>query len=190
MVFVAHLSGSKFACIWRRICDTTASRAKIRNYGSCSEPPGDSLQRQIHSVITKTRTANDSQRQLRSSSNIQIPSARTNIYQNFFIPRTSKDWNSLPMNVPSNPSLPQFKRYLDKNKSKVPPYYYIGDRRCQILHARLRLGCISLKADLFNNHLSETDKCTCGKPETAPHYFLECVNFRAVHAATSQSLTY
>ena len=128
------------------------------------------------------------QRQLRSGSNIHIPSARTNIYQNSFIPRTSKDWNSLPINVMSNPSLPQFKKYLDKNKSKVPPYYYIGDRRCQILHARLRLGCSSLNADLFNNHLSETDKCTCGEPETAQHFFFQCANFRAVRAATILSL--
>ena len=116
-------------------------------------------------------------RQLRSVSNIHIPSARTNIYQNSFIPRTSKDWNTIP-------SLPQFKRYLDKIKFKVSPYYYIGDRRCQILHARLRFGCSSL------NHLSETDKCTSGEPETAQHYFFQCANFKAVRAETIQSLPY
>ena len=128
-----------------------------------------------------------SQRQLRSSSNFQTPSARTNLYQNSFIPKTSKDWNSLPTHVTSNPSLQEFKRYLDKDKVKVPQYfYYLEDRRCQILHTRLRLGCSSLNADLFKNHLSETDMCTCGKPETAEHYFLECTKYITTRTETIQ----
>ena len=113
------------------------------------------------------------------------PSARTNLYQNSFIPKTSKDWNSLPTHVTSNPSLQEFKRYLDKDKVKVPQYfYYLEDRRCQILHTRLRLGCSSLNADLFKNHLSETDMCICGKPETAEHYFLECNKYITARAET------
>ena len=128
-----------------------------------------------------------SQRQLRSSSNFQTPSARTNLYQNSFIPKTSKDWNSLPTHVTSNPSLQEFKRYLDKDKVKVPQYFhYLEDRRCQILHTRLRLGCSSLNADLFKNHLSETDMCICGKPETAEHYFLECNKYVTARAETIQ----
>ena len=44
----------------------------------------------------------------------------------------------------------------------------------QILHTRLRLGCISLNADSFSNRISDTDKYSCGLIETAEHcpYYL------------------
>ena len=125
-----------------------------------------------------------SQRQLRSSSNCQTPSARTNFIPKFF---HSKNFERLEFftHVTSNPSLQELKRYLDKDKVKVPQYfYYLEDRRCQILHSRLRLGCSSLNSDLFKNHLSKTDVCTCGKPETAEHYFLECNKYITARAET------
>ena len=52
--------------------------------------------------------------------------------------------------------LASFKHLLDQGKTKVPKYYYQGERNAQVLHARLRLGCSSLNADLYNNHISET----------------------------------
>ena len=60
----------------------------------------------------------------------------------------------------------EFKRYLCKDTGVTPPYMYFGERRCQILHTRLRLGCSSLNFDLFKNHLRDDDKCACGSPET------------------------
>ena len=59
----------------------------------------------------------------------------------------------------------------------VPIYFYSGERICQILHARLRLGCSSLNADLYRNYLREDNKCTCGLPETVTHFFYECNNY-------------
>ena len=122
---------------------------------------------------------------MRSGSNIHIPTACTNIYQNSFIPRTSTDWNSLLVNVTSNPSLPQFERYLDKNKSKVPPYY---SHRGPPLSNSPRSTTVSLQLSECWS-LLETDKCTCGEPETAQHYFFQCANFRAVRAATNSIIT-
>ena len=31
--------------------------------------------------------------------------------------------------------------------------------------------------DLFNNHIIDTDKCSCGSTETADHYLVHCTNY-------------
>ena len=80
-----------------------------------------------------------SQRNLRSQRNIHIPRSRTNLYKDSFIPKTSKDWNSLPESARIVQSLGEFRRFLDKDKIIVPNYYYFGQRKSQVIHTRLRL---------------------------------------------------
>ena len=47
-----------------------------------------------------------------------------------------------------------------------------------MLHARIRNSCSDLKSDLFQNHLTDDKKCTCGYDnENALHYFFECNNY-------------
>ena len=89
-----------------------------------------------------------SQRNLRSRSNLQTPLCRTNLYSNSFINKTASDWNSLPGNIRDLKSLCEFKRFIDKDKRKIPIYFYFGERKSQVFHTRLRLGCSSLNADL------------------------------------------
>ena len=67
-----------------------------------------------------------------------------------------------------------FKRLLNRDKVKVPSFFYNGNRKAQISHARIRLECSSLNADLFNNHISLTNKCSCGSVGTAEHFLLHC----------------
>ena len=50
----------------------------------------------------------------------------------------------------------------------------------QVLHACLRLGCSSLNADLYNNHISENNSCSCGQPETAEHFLLNCNKYTSI----------
>ena len=73
------------------------------------------------------------------------------LYQNSFLIQTIKDGNALPDNVKLINSNMEFKRYLCKDTGVTPPYMYFNERRCQILHTRLRLGCSSLNSDLFKN---------------------------------------
>ena len=80
----------------------------------------------------------------------------------------------MPENIKLCNSDAQFKRYLNKDNKVVPTYFYVGERRSQILHTRLRLGCSLLNSDLYKNHLRDNDKCICGAPETAEHFFFEC----------------
>ena len=77
---------------------------------------------------------------------------------------------------------------LSRDKRKVPLYFYNGERKAQILHKRLKLGCSSLNADLFNNHISITDKCICGSIESAEHYFLHCDRYATLREETINTI--
>ena len=129
-----------------------------------------------------------SQRNLRTGQNLQVPRSRTVLYSNSFIPKTIRDWNALPNNLKNSPSLNSFKLELNRDLPKIPKYYLSGDRKAQILHTRLRLGCSSLNSDLFNNHVSNTDRCICGSQETAKHFLLECPKYIDTRNTTINSL--
>ena len=109
--------------------------------------------------------------------NLTVPRSRTNLYDKSFIPLATREWNSLPENMKTCTSLNTFKHLPDRDKINIPKYFYAGDRKAKILHTRLRLGCSSLNADLFSNHISDTDICSCGLVETAEHYLLDCPHY-------------
>jgi hypothetical protein len=71
-------------------------------------------------------------------------------YSNSFLPSSIKDWNDLPVELRNAPSLAIFKKRLNEDVQKVPAHHYIGERRYQIIHTRLRTHCSSLKEHLFS----------------------------------------
>merc|ERR1712115_433887 len=104
-----------------------------------------------------------------------IPQCRTELYRKSFFPSATKLWNKLPEQIQRTESFGELKRHLRKDDIIIPPYYYIGNRKEQILHCRIRIGMSDLNNDLFNRHLSEIKSCKCGaNEETAIHYLLEC----------------
>ena len=129
-----------------------------------------------------------SNRNLRNQTDFTIPRSRTNLYDSSFIPTATREWNSLPAEIKSSTSISIFKRMLNRDKIKVPSFFYNGDRKAQVLHARLRLGCSSLNADLFNNHISMTNKCSCGSIETAEHFFLHCRKYTSLRDETINTI--
>jgi hypothetical protein len=103
------------------------------------------------------------------------PFCQTDIYSRSFIPSTTALWNNLPDNVKQFQSIGQLKNYLRMQDSNIPPYYYRGERKEQILHCRLRLGMSDLNNDLFERHIIQNPSCACLYPsETAEHYLLHC----------------
>ena len=74
-------------------------------------------------------------------------------------------------------------KYLDiisslNIENNIPPYYYnTGSRRGQILHARLRMRCSSLKQHLYLRNIEPSPLCTCGKVESCFHFLLECTHY-------------
>ena len=111
---------------------------------------------------------------LRNSDNVNSIPARTAMNVNSFLPTVIRDWNNLPTDVRNSQSLLSFKRYLDKDKKYTPKYYYVGARKLQILHTRLRTKSSSLNQHLFLKNLSLSALCHCGEVETTYHYLLEC----------------
>ena len=58
---------------------------------------------------------------------------------------------------------------------KPPLYFSMGIRIANILHARLRQKCSSLKCDLFRCNLIASCNCDCGNYiESVDHFFLKC----------------
>ena len=106
----------------------------------------------------------------RRNNNIQTINCRTSFYKNPFLSSSVIEWRD-GLKSSSKYAL---KQYL-KNNRTVPKYYNHGNRRSQVLHARLRLNCSSLNEHLFNKNLVASNRCTCGQIESTSHYILHYV---------------
>ena len=113
---------------------------------------------------------------LRNANNLQTVETRTRQYYNSFLPSVIREWNGLSEETRNASSVSVFKSRLDQNVivPQIPKYFYIGDRRLQMLHTRLRTNCSALNQDLFRKNISDTSQCICGSTETADHFLLEC----------------
>ena len=89
-------------------------------------------------------------------------------------------WNNLPESFMSASTLPEFKRMLTKEISKIPEYYYAGDRFSQILHTRLRTECSSLNQHLFRRGLVPSPTCMCGDIESNEHFLMRCSRYSQI----------
>ena len=119
----------------------------------------------------------------------QIPRCRTETLRKSFFPSTVDLWNSLPEDIQQTSSISAFKRYLAIPITKVPSYYYVGDRKAQIIHCRLRLQTSDLFDDLKLRHLRDDSICTCGDDiETAKHFLLHCSNYSEIRTNTILTL--
>ena len=128
-------------------------------------------------------------RRQRNEDDFVTPRSKTNLYQNSFLQKTVRDLNNLPIEIVSASSLNSFKNLITRNLMKPPKYYYEGDRRAQILHTLLRLGCSSLNYDLFKNHVADTNKWNCGLIESAEHFLLHCARYDNIKFVTLHKIT-
>ena len=78
------------------------------------------------------------------------------------------------MPIPFTP----FKRLLNMDKSSTPAHFYIGNRKSQVLHTRLRTKCSALNADLFSKGVVISPVCHCGLIENTYHYFFACPSYQ------------
>jgi hypothetical protein len=101
---------------------------------------------------------------------------RTEQYKNSFLPKVTRAWNNLPLDTRQIESHAAFKTKLLHNKPTVNKLYYMGDRKINIAHARLRMGCSLLNYDLhFNIHVVNSPSCACGYQfETIKHLIFDC----------------
>ena len=126
------------------------------------------------SSLVPQSVSNISRYNLRNSNNLQTLDARTSLYYNSFLPSTVRAWNNVNDEVKQSDSLNTFKGFLTKDKLLVPKHFYVGHRKVQVLHTRLRTNCSSLNLDLFTRNISDSPLCQCGSVENAQHFFSHC----------------
>ena len=100
---------------------------------------------------------------------------RLRISEISFIPSTVRIWNDLSPTIRNLQTISEIKLKIKGGQFKPPVYYGEGSTKFNILHARLRHQCSSLKAELTKIHVVDDPKCSCGSPiEDAIHFLLEC----------------
>jgi hypothetical protein len=126
--------------------------------------------------LLPTKVENRTHHNLRSKNDIDTPYARIDAHKYSFLPSTIKDWNMLSTAIKESKSINAFIHALSKTKDKPPPLYYMGNRRINAHHARMRIGCSALKFDLFDQLKVIPDPtCACkGGRETAIHFLYDC----------------
>ena len=115
---------------------------------------------------------------MRSRQNISQVRTKTNTYNNSFFPATIRQWNLLPSSVRNSEDIDTFRRKLDKGRPKTNELFYIGNRKANILHAKIRMGCSQLNHDMHKIGIVTSPACSCGAEiENSFHYFFECTKY-------------
>ena len=130
----------------------------------------------LNSLVPPT-VGNSSVYNLRSPNNLRNIPCRTSFYKNSFLPAVISDWNSLTDDMKSAETLTAFKYRLNLGKPVPKQLYFYGDRKIQIIHARLRNRCSSLNHHLYVKKIVQSPLCTCGSVESTEHFFLQCPNY-------------
>lgn len=169
--------------LWRMCCDTqTHSLAHISSHAVHCKTP------EYLSNILETQTSKDGTHNTISNNSIREIFARTKLYYESFFPSTIRLWNTLPNEIQNNPSLNNFKKYLNRSNINIPDYYNFGSRKGQILHSQLRLESSALKLYMFRRNLCPSPLCTCGSIESNDHYLLYCPNYNVIRSETINKL--
>ena len=142
------------------------------------------------SSLVPQLNSNISNYNLRNSNNLYSIACRTNLYKNSFLPSVVDEWNSIPQDIRNLASVSSFKNYLNIDRPIPNQLFFVGKRRFQIIHARLRNECSSLKHHLFMRNIVESPLCVCGAIETNQHYFFECPVYRNERSVLLRSLSY
>jgi hypothetical protein len=99
---------------------------------------------------------------LRNSLQYRVPRCRLETFSKSFFPSTIRSWNSLDPNFKSIQTTSKLKQISRANLFKVFNNYLLGNRKCNIIHTRLRHQCSSLGSDLFTANIISDSSCACG----------------------------
>ena len=127
---------------------------------------------------------NQSQYSLRNSNNIMSVHANSTLYSNSFLPSVIRAWNNLPIEIRNRTSVTQFKCKLAEHINRPPIWFYFGSRKAQMFHTRLELECSSLRHHLYRKTFIDSPLCSCGRPGTTKHFFVECPNHHLIRICT------
>ena len=114
---------------------------------------------------------------VRNRNDYTVPRCRLSLYQSSFIPFVINLWNSLDNDIRNTRTFDTFKINLRRKVvlAKIPAHFLVGDGRPNVLYARLRRNCSSLKYDLFRSNIITDSRCVCGYiREDASYFLLNC----------------
>ncbi len=118
-------------------------------------------------------------RNLRSNNDLTLPQCRINKYKNSFLPKAITLWNHLSTDAKNISNYFSFKSYLEKSVSTTNSLFYVGNRKFNIIMARLRMKCSDLCGHLFQLKIVDDPRCKCGYMfEDSVHFFLVCPLYR------------
>ena len=135
-----------------------------------------SLPDYITNALPRTRQQ-ATRRTLRNASQYSLPQNNTTLFQRSFIPATTRNWNKLPECIRATASPKSFKRGVLQllGVPPPPPYYILGSKIGNILHAKLRMGMSDLNAHQYSVQKTLTPSCHCkDTPETTNHFITQC----------------
>ena len=141
------------------------------------------------SSLIPSRVGDTTTYPLRNSSNLRNINCRTQLLSKSFLPSSISLWNTLPESVRSSPSLPSFKYNLTKNKRTTPLFYYDGDRKWNVIHARLRMHCSKLNEHLYSKNIVDSPFCHCGQIEDTYHFFFLCPLYQNIRDSLFAALS-
>ena len=114
---------------------------------------------------------------VRNRNDYTVPRCRLLLYQSSFISSVINIWNSLGNDTRNTRTFETFKINIKRKVvlAKIPGHFLVGDRRSNILHARLRRNCSSLKYDLFRSNIITDSRCIFEFiREDASYFLLNC----------------
>ena len=126
---------------------------------------------------------------LRNFADLLTIHASSQLYYNSFLPSEIRDWNELPEDVRNLPSIATFKRKLNSDIVKIPPFYFDGVRLGQIYHARLRTSCSSLNQQIFSKNIIDSPLCVCQVIEDTYHFLFNCERFYNIRQELFDKIT-
>ena len=85
-------------------------------------------------------------------------------------------------------TLSAFKYRLNIDKPSPNKLYLFGDRKTQIIHARLRNKCSRLNEPLYLKNIVQSPFCICDSVESTYHYFIECLFYRELRTSLNEDI--
>ncbi len=136
---------------------------------------------------------------LRNAGKLDTVKTRLVASYNSFIPKTTRDWNTIMStdnihnsNIQKALTIESFKACYKREFFRTPnPLYKIENEHGNMHQTRLRLGLSHLRAHLFQYNLIDDPTCQfCNlEPETTSHYILRCPTYNRVRVRFLIGLT-
>ena len=105
------------------------------------------------------------------------------------MPSVINDWNCLSDEMKNAGTLSAFKYRLNIDKPSPIKLYFFGDRKTQIINARLRNKCSRLNEHLYLKNIFQSPFCICGSVESTYHYFFVCPFYRGLRSSLNEDIS-